>query len=154
MKKLILFILIIACLFPTMLEKVETNPLFDMQNVEQVCFISENKFEVDGVESVKSGDLYYNYCSLSIAKANLNEFKKNMKGFQFYFKKEPIENIIQKLKVDILEQITLEDGRNVLCGVTPYYDNYIYMDSKRVNLQISISENEVVVGFPIILTGY
>ena len=153
MKKLMLFLLVLACLIPTMFSKVDTNPLFYLDGVEKVCFVAERKFEVEGVEVVQSGNLYYNYCSLETARENIKDFNRKLRGFQFYFKDCDVQGLLTKLKCEILT--TTEIGNmTVLCGYTPYYENNIYVNSHKVNLQIAETEDEVIVGFPLILTGY
>lgn len=153
MKKLIAFVLILACLVPTAFFKMETNPIFEMQGVEKVCFVAEREYLEDEVESVRCGDLYFNYCSLETAKKNFVEFKKYIKGFQFYFKDVALDSILSTLKCEVVTTVEVE-GREVLCGYTPYYENNIFVDEKKVNMQVACLENEIVLGFPLILTGY
>ncbi len=153
MKKFLLLVLVLLCFVPTAFAKVDTNPLFYLDGVEKVCFVSERQFENEGVYSVQSGDLFYNYCSLEVARENFKDFKLKLKGFQFYFKNFDAEKILKTLKCNILTTTEVE-GMTVICGYTPYYDNNILINNHKVNVQIAEGEDEVIVGFPLILTGY
>lgn len=153
MKKFALFMLVLLCLVPTAFSKVDTNPLFYLDGVEKVCFVSERNLQSDDVESVQSGDLFFNYCSLETARENFKSFKLKLKGLQFYFENFDAEKILKQLKCEVLTTTEIE-GMKVLCGFTPYYDDNILLNNHKVNVQIAQTENGVVVGFPLILTGY
>lgn len=153
MKKLIVFGLVLLCLVSTLSVKIETNPLFALKNVEKVCFVSNTKMIEDDVETVVCGDKYFNFCSLSVAKENLKKIEKDLDGIQFYLQNTSFEELTKQLKLQIVTSNQIE-GLTIICGYTPYFQDCIYLDNKKVNVQIAVKSNEIVAGFPAILTGY
>ncbi len=152
MKRLVVFMFLLCCLGSTALFKFESNPLFNLEGVEKVCFIADA--ELVEAEGVNCGDLVFNYCSLSTAKKNLSEYEKNSIGVEFYFQSDVnLEKILTILKADIVTKIEYEN-LTVLSAYTPYYQNCVYVDGKKINLQIAISDTNIIAGFPVLLTGY
>ena len=153
MKTLIVFIIIGLCFGFTDFFKVERNPLFELSNVERVCFVSAESYQNKSVEVVPCGDKFFNFCSLSVAKDNLDSFKKNIDGLQFYLNESTLEELVLQLNCQKVETSAI-DGMTIYYGYTPYYQDSVYLDGKKVNIQIVLKEGKVVVGFPMILTGY
>lgn len=153
MKKLIVFILILCCIASTAFVKVETNPLFSLSGVEKVCFISSQKYESVDLECVENGDKFFNFCTLENAKENLSEYQKYMDGMQFYLKNSSYEALKNRLKIELVS-VQEVDGMKIYCGYTPYVQFNILLNDKKVNIQIAEKADEIVVGFPLILTGY
>lgn len=154
MKKLFVFIALLGCLCGTMFFKIEKNPIFQLDNVEQVCFVSPRDFSAQlPVEAVSSGYLMFNYCSLQTAKENLSKLKQDMQCMQLYFQEINVEELFKKLKADVI--LTEDMGDFVVIDAyTPYFSDCVYLQNKKVNMQLVIKENQVVVGFPMLLTGY
>lgn len=153
MKKLIVFVFLLCCLSGTAFFKVGANPLFKLKNVEEVCFVSESEFVYADVESVACGDKFFNFCSIQTAKENLEKFEKNSDAVQFYFSEITVEEILQKLKADTVESYSSNEIEITL-GYTPYVQDCVLVDGKKVNVQIASTENGVIAGFPMILTGF
>ena len=154
MKKLIVFVMILCCLASTAVFKIEKNVLFELQGINRVCFVSDEKFDSESVEVVVSGSQFFNYCSLTTAKENLKEFANKSQGVQLYFENKDLEVLKKELKFQEVTQIKIEN-LTIYCGYTPFYQNCVYVENKKVNVQIAISdENKIVAGFPVILTGY
>ena len=59
----------------------------------------------------------------------------------------------QKLNMSTIKEEEIE-GMKILYGYTTFYSGHIYIDGKQVNVQLVQKQNEVIAGFPIILTGY
>ncbi len=152
MKKLLVFVFLLTCLGCTTFFKLETNPLFNLNGVDRVCFISS--VALDKTESVNCGDMVFNYCSLSTAKENLSDFKEDLIGVEFYFDESVnLDEILTILKAEIISQFE-SDNLVVLSAYTPYYQDCVYVNGKKVNVQIAISGGCVIAGFPMLLTGY
>lgn len=152
MKKLIVFVLLLACLASTLAFKNEKNPIFSLP-AQQVCFVDEksyaDKFEV---ETVQCGDLIFNFCSLEEAKKNLEKVE-NFKAMQFYFSTTSFEEIIKTLKADVVSRENVEN-LEIINAYTPFFSKSVLLDGKKVNLQIAVKDGLVVAGFPMILTGF
>ncbi len=153
MKKLIVFIFLLCCVGVTALFKLETNPLFKIEGVEKVCFISNTEIDSECVDSVYCGDLVFNYCSLEDAWQNLSEFSQNIQGLQFYIVDVSVEDILSVLKASVVEEFE-QEGLYVVTAYTPYYQDCVYVNGVKVNVQIASNDEGVIAGFPMILTGY
>ena len=152
MKKLVVFVLLLACLGATFAFKNEKNPLFQMP-AEQVCFVDEKSYsDIFDVETVQCGDLIFNFCSLQDARENLGKIK-DFKAIQFYFSSISCEELLKTLKAEILSEESPE-GLRIINAYTPYFSKSVLIGNKKVNLQIALREERIVAGFPMLLTGY
>jgi len=152
MKKLLVFILILACIGSTSFLKFERTPFFEVAEIEKVCFVSNEKFEKEQFDSVQCGDYIFNFCDASVAKQKFKELK-NVKSVQFYYKNITVEQLFLKLDVDVVSENALENLVVYNC-YTPYFDDFIYLENKKVNMQVVTSNGFIVAGFPVIMTGY
>lgn len=153
MKKLLAFLLLICCLISTFHFKSQTSPIFSLENIGKVCFVNEKSFDIENVENIESGNLFYNYCSLETAKKNLDLLQKNSKGVQLYCEKVDLDYVLKTLKAEIVSQNEIDNMKIVYC-YTPFYDKAVFEDGKKINLQIAMKDEQVVLGFPLILTGF
>ena len=80
-------------------------------------------------------------------------FKKDMSAVQFYLKNQDLKALQKKLKYKHISQTNLEN-LTVYCGYSPYGQDSVYVDGQKVNIQIAVGEDLIIVGFPLILTGY
>lgn len=153
MKKIIVFVLLIAAICSTAFVKFEKNPLFDVGQVEKVCFVNSRPISGEGIDAVYCGDMVFNYCSLETAQKNLKNLKNDAKGIEFYIKNVKIDDILTKLDAEVISNQTI-DQLCVICAYTPYYQDCIYINGKKANLQIAHINNQIIVGFPTIFTGF
>ena len=153
MKKLIVFLLIISTLFSTMAFKNQENVLFSIEGLEKVCFVCDFEIVEEGVESVESGDLFFNYCVSGLGKVIYKKYHQRLQALQFYYVDVEAENLIERLKIDVVERGEVEQIE-VCFGYSPYLSKSYLLDGKKVNVQLAVTEEFVIVGNPIILTGY
>ena len=78
--------------------------------------------------------------------------KNNIQSVQFYFDKND-ESVMKKLKFTLVNEKQIEDIK-VLEGYSPLCGAGYQIDQKNINVQIAIKGDEIVVGTPLILTGY
>ena len=150
MKKLLLSILILVCISSTLNFKFDLNPIFSIDGVEKVCFVT--KENVEGFESVRCGDNIFNFCTLDQATENLKTLEQ-AKSFQLYFSDVNLKDVFDKLKFEEISVSEIGDIK-VYCGYTPYSQKSVLIDGKKINVQISAMDEKLIVGFPMILTGY
>lgn len=151
MKKFLVFILILVCFCAISLFKTQTNPLLACENVEKVCFVSSGNIE--DMESVKCGDMVFNYCTLKQANEKLSKIESDLKGVEFYIKDISFEKLCEILKVEVVSQSQVGD-LNVFCCYSPYGQENVTIDGKKVNVQIAVYDDLVLAGFPMLLTGF
>lgn len=152
MKKMILFLLIVSTLFSTLSFKVDKNPLLAYE-IAKMCIVGDFETEAEDVEIVPSGDLYFNFFKSEFE----NFYKKysdNAEAVQFYFLNADLGQMFYDLKFEIIEESKVGDMQ-VYCGYSPFFQKSYFLDGKKCNLQFACYKNgEVVIGFPIILTGF
>lgn len=153
MKKLVIFILILVCTVSSLFVKNDINPIFNLSNVEKVCIVSASNLQYgEDIESVACGDKYFNYCSLEIAKTKIKEIGNNFDAIQFYLSGE-IDKFLSKMKFEQISTSRIENI-DIYYGYTPYYQDCIFVDGKKVNMQVAVVDGSIIAGFPMILTGY
>jgi len=150
MKKLLSFLLIMCCLASTVFFRNDTTNIFRFENCEKVCFVSEKDF---GFESQRSGDKIFSFCSYEEAKEVFENIKNDLDGIQFYFKGFDEQDFYKKFNARVVSKSQVEQIR-LTCGYTPFFNQVILIDGKKVNFQIANTSDWVIVGFPLILTGY
>ena len=70
-----------------------------------------------------------------------------------YLKNQDLKALQEKLKYKHISQTTLEN-LTVYCGYSPYGQDSVYVDGQKANIQIAVEKDLIIVGFPLILTGY
>ena len=146
MKKIVVFLIVLACLCVPFVIKKQT--IFQMPNIASVCLVTGQKEEF-ALQTVQSGDLVFNFCSLEEARQHLSEI--DVKGLQFYFANQPIDEVLQTLKADIVSEENVNDIY-IINAYTPYFADSVFVQNKKVNLQLAISNGKLIAGFPMILT--
>ena len=153
MKKLLVFILILACCISSVFIKNDINPIFNFSNIDKVCIVSASNFQNDGeIESVACGDKYFNYCSLDVARTKIRELKNDFDAIQFYLSGN-VDEFLNKMKFQLVSTSSIE-GIEIYYGYTPYYQDCVFVDGKKVNMQVAVVGESIIAGFPLILTGY
>ena len=57
------------------------------------------------------------------------------------------------MKANIVERQNVENYEILYC-YTPFVQDDIYIESKKCNMQVVLKDGEMIVGMPIVLTGY
>lgn len=151
MKKLIIFLFIISIVAGSVLFVDKSSQIFDVDGVEEVCLVSTQKSEV-ATESVQCGDKYFNYFSFEDAKREIENLK-DVDAVQFYAEEENLEKILKTIKFIELYSEEVEQ-LEIVYGFSPCYKSAVLLKGKKVNVQIAKIGGRVVLGFPMILTGY
>ena len=150
MKKLLSFILIIFMISLTFFIKNNENPLFFCEKVYKTCFVVDESIESEDMVNCGSKNfLYFNT-------DDGYEFIKsgvNVDAMQFYLKDITLDDLLDLLDISIIDEQEVE---NYYCiyGYSPYYQDCVFIGGKKVNVQIVTENDEIIAGFPLILTGY
>ena len=151
MKKVLVFVFLLCCLGATFVFKNGKNPIFSLP-AEEVCFVDEEDCsDLLEAETVRCGDLIFHFCSLEKAKENFDKIK--FEAVQFYFSSIQVDEVLRLLKADVISEENV-DGLKIVNAYTPYFSKSVFVENKKVNLQIASRENKIVAGFPMLLTGY
>lgn len=150
MKKLLSFILILIMGCLTYFVKNSENPLFKCSGVSKVCVITE-EFDDEVADVVECGNKKFIFCSKEEGKELVK--KLQIDGLQFYFENYSLENLQKNLNLTIISEQNIENLL-ILYAYTPFYQDCVYIDNKKVNAQIVLKDMQIVIGFPLIITGY
>lgn len=150
MKKLLVFLLLLCALGTTFVFKPQNNPLLINDGLQKVCVVSDKKTE--NAQSVVCGDLVFNYYTPQAAAENLKTLQKDAKSVQYYLSCS-VDDILKLLNASVVSRQNIDD-LCVVCAYTAAFDKCIYVDGKKVNVQIAQKDGQVVAGFPSILTGF
>lgn len=116
----------------------------------QVCIISDQVLpEEDFLKVLRSGDQFYYY---SNEKDVYKEFS-DIKGVVLYFENYSLQALANDFCLQYFAGENV-DGKSVYYGFTPYFDKSIQLNSKRINVQIVLDGEQIIAGFPAILTGF
>lgn len=148
---MLVFIFLAICLSLTSLKNESVDFLLNDFRVENVCFVTAENVESEEVEPVMCGNKYFNYCTVDVAKKLINEIDYD--AIQLYLNTESFENLKKTLKYQNVKMEKI-DNLCIFYGYTPFYQDCVYIDNKKVNVQFVLNDNNLVVGFPMILTGY
>ena len=152
MKKLISFLLIVACLCSAFQFK-DNAELFDkFKDAQKVCFAMEEECDF-AFERQKCGELYFNFCAFEEAKKNFESVCERLEGVGFYLSNVSAKEVLRKLQISQYSQSEVQ-GLAIYYAYTPLYDDYVWVEGKKVNLQIVEKDGCVVCGFPAVITAY
>lgn len=125
------------------------SPALPFDNAARASFVLEEK--VEGYDYVQNGDEYIVEVYSDIERF-YQKYSDQIKGFNLYFS-ENVEQIIQTLSGQIYRSQDVE-GMKIYYGYTNLYNDFRYVSGKKINVQMAEQENQVIVGFPLILTGF
>ena len=166
---MIAFVLFIAMLIA--LSVVQNRQTAVFLNAELGILVTSIPFQDDNF--IYSGGNYYSV----INKQDIGEILKKIRKLKKYLKNKIVtvcgqtgagkstlinkldfnETMsLQKLKkqVDFVSGKSLINGQEIYMGYSKNFDDFVWIDGKKVNLQIASIQNGYVVGIPLILTGF
>lgn len=148
MKRLLTFLIVGGCLLG--LSIFGKFDILSNDNIRQVCIVSKSKIESE--DFIQSGNqFYYNY-SLKDAKETLPNFQ-NIDGIILYIENLNVDEVFSFYKAESFKGGDVE-GNKVFYGYSPYYNECYYQNNKKVNMQLVVKENQIILGFPAILIGF
>lgn len=137
MKGLVLFLTALALLAP--LYNVQRKDLFDIEGVDSIYFVIGNKGKQNIVLQDKE----------KVEQADLSQAE----GVIMLFDNLSLVEVAEVLGMKKIKEETVEE-MSILYGYTNLYSDFIYIDGKQSNVQLVQKQNQVVAGFPIILSGF
>ena len=146
MKNLIVFFLIVS-LFAILYFQ---SPSLPFEEASNACFVVDK--EIEGFDQIKNGNEYLTQVYEDFENF-YNLYTENIKGFNLYFKSLDINQFAKKINGQIYQSQSVENIE-MYYGYTAMFKDFRYLQGRKVNVQIAVKENEVIVGFPLILTGF
>lgn len=150
MKKMIGFFLIIALLIGASLLNGFNHEIISSYN--KLVIVSSNYVEEYKDNAIESGGKYYYFFDAE----NEFDYEKfgNIEGLNFYFDKNTPFSFFEN-NVDFIYKSEGEiNGYDIYYGYTVKYKDFLNINNKKVNFQLVITQDEWIMGFPLILTGF
>lgn len=143
MKRTVIFFLVVICFVVA----VENNKhSFSFANFfNQYEIMTYTKYEINE-HSDKLGTVYITPYQSDIRKSKVL-------GESFVCDASNFERLLKTLKADIVKKETIE-GRFIVYAYTAHNRNYVTLQNNKVNLQICINDEQMTVGWPLILGSF
>lgn len=148
MKKMIGFFVLIALLCVVCLNKTDNFAHF--YNCDKLLIVSLTEESED--EHIKSGNVFY-YEYESDFKNHIQNMKAQTIGYNFYFSSLNFDKFSKNFDY-IYQGETFEQSYQIYYGFYSGYNDFRYIEGKKVNFQLVNTGDEWILGFPMILTGY
>lgn len=152
MKRIIVFLLIVFILIIGFYyTKNENN---NNLNFDKITFISTKYYPQLKEYSCKNGNQYYYSFNKSQSQVYQNIELNNIDGIVYYL--NPSFDVNKYLKnLDFYYQGgNLDNGYKIFYGYDGNIKDNIFIDGKKINTQVVVRNNDILIGNPIILTGY
>ena len=151
MKRIIAFLLLFGVGFGVKIGSVA--PVLNYDGLEKVVFVTADKVEDEDLQIIQNGNLFY--VSVLAEKAKEAQEKlSNIKGYCLYFNKETDSEAIIDRFVDFRASESEVGDSRVITGYNTRFADFRYVDGKKINVQIAFTQDAIIVGFPLILTGF
>ncbi len=137
MKSLLCFCGILLAVFP--LFNVQRNDVFSIGNISSVYFVQREEGKQVYIKQEKQ-----EFSQIELAK---NE------GVILEIENSSLKEVCESLSMQIVK-CEVVDGQNTIFGWTDMYSDFVWLQGKQVNVQLLESDKKIVVGFPIILSGF
>lgn len=150
MKRLLAFLFIAVLAFSLFPNK--ESKLFDNVSIDRVCLVANCELNLE--DKIVSGNQFYYKMNRLQAKQEFNQNRKNIDGVVLYFDgTKKLNDIIDYYKISYYRGESV-DNYDIYYGYSSYFNESYNLNGKRQNVQIAKLDNEIIVGFPAILTGF
>lgn len=152
MKKMIVFFILIVSLLFTDYSPKDTFGIF--KEVQSVLIVTSKEAEnVDKL--IENGDEFYYLFEGDKAPKILEKLElfDDIKGINLYFSCD-LDLSYFKTKLDYMTDKTDVEGSDVYYGYYTGYKEFEFIDGKKINVQLAKTDDNWVLGFPMILTGF
>lgn len=142
MKNVIVFF-IVSCMLLSLPLFVKADYDFEF---ERAVIVTSDKIE--GREGVKNGnDFYYTFYD-----KEFEEYEENAKALVFYLEKFDCKKFLRGS--DEVFKCQDVEGMQIYEGYNKAFDKSIFVEGKKINFQLVINGDRIVLGIPMIVTGF
>ena len=154
MKKLFILFIFLFCL---MFLKAPFSLCFISQNYNAThTFYTTQSLQNENFNIVQNGNGFLIYAKSKDATQILTKLStKNIQGESFCFDGNfgDVKNILKSLNAKVIKKECFNDFL-VIYANSPKLGKYVYINLKKVNVQIVIKKEKIIIGTPIILGSY
>lgn len=152
MKRLIAFVFIIISSFLLLATK-NNNKVFEY-DYEKAVVVTKNENLLEDCEKTINGENVYFLVKKEQKEKIENLDFSSVIGLVFYFDKEIKYDYFNKRFDYTLFGGKIIEGRQVFYGYDKNYCDYRIIENKKVNVQLAKTEDEWIIGYPLIITGF
>ncbi len=149
MKKLLAFIFAVLPLFGLSFLRGEKSEIFEIPGIEKVCIVTKQNPAKQNALST----LGYNYVFVKPDEASSLSNEIETEGILLYISNDNLNKIQKSLNMLVFSTEEVE-GKKIIQGYTEKYKDSITLRNKKVNVQIAVENGKMIVGFPMILSGF
>lgn len=151
MKKLAVFcIVVVALILPDFL--VQKQSVLDFDSVKAVSFVTDcesaTKFNLDFVQNGSDA-----IAQVDVKQASELYQKIQPKCIVLSLDEKDLSKLTNFLNLKHFYQQNLDD-MEIIYGYTDKFEDFTFVDNKKINVQIAVRQGDVVAGFPLIMTGF
>lgn len=151
MKKIIAFLFIFSFIFMAFIDNKSEIQILQGYSGECEFYCQNIKKYSNFITNVtQSGQYLFVSSNLSSAKKVYNDLE-NVKGFKITFNDKDID--LSNLNIKFLESEIVENMQ-IKYGFSNYFKRSIFMKGKKINVQIAVREDSLILGTPLILSSY
>lgn len=125
---------------------------YNFEGLEKVCFVTDLTHSEDENAVISGNDVYITV-GVSEAKETMGKLD-NIKGYVLYFNNDCDKDKLLNIFLDYSSDEYLVGNTRIINGYSSKYSDFRLVDGKKYNVQVAFSEENVLVGFPMILTGF
>lgn len=153
MKRMIAFFILLLLLF--CVKYIDIDKIKEIFGYDRIVVITDCCYADLSNEYIKSGDYFYYKLNKEQGKEFLKTQKKyKVEGISFYFEKNyDLSYFKNMFKSNFLHGMQIENMK-VYYGFCKNFNDYKMVEGKKINLQLAQTEEEWVLGIPMILTGF
>lgn len=148
MKRIVAFIVITLLGFGVIIGLKGNEINFD--GLDKVCFVTDLSYANEENAVVSGNDVYITVSADKAKEIKLN----NIKGYVLYFNKTSDKKALLNYFFDYSSDEYFVGNTMIMNGYTSKYSDFRYVDGKKYNAQVAFTEDYIIVGLPMILTGF
>ncbi len=149
MKRIIafIFIFLVIAIIPLLAPRG-----YDYAGLNAITFVTSKDIDDENYISIKSGNDYF----IKVDKTRALELAKKLdiKGYNLHFDRSSDVEALKAHFIDYCMPKFEVNGIEILEGYTKSYCDFRIVEGKKINVQMAILKNEIIIGFPLILTGF
>ena len=129
------------------------SPKVQYDGLEKVCFVTSGEVDFQDEKVLTSGNQSY----VTVDAARADEIRKQLAqidGYILYFSpKTSVESLLEQF-FDYKNPSYLLAGYTIYDGYTSKYFDFCMLNGRKYNVQLAVTPEAIIVGFPMILTGF
>lgn len=158
MKKMIAFLLLCGTCFGFYVacNMSGANKFHSLATAEakSVCFVTNVQADIqdEDVKIVPSGNQYYIYMPIRLHDKYLS--LAGICGYVYYYPPSVQVDTLQAKLMQFASSYQTIGKTRVVTGYTNRFADFCMVNGKKANIQLAVTEESIIVGYPMILTGF